>query len=96
MASRTQRHQIAFRYRNTDSKTGVTRNTARRLAEHMGVDETQVIHMALHELAVRTLPQYEQDQGPLTGTQVKQIRKLAAKGKKRSVRTSLFDTHSAG
>jgi hypothetical protein len=52
--------------------------------------------MALHELAVRTLPQYEQDQGPLTGTQVKQIRKLAAKGKKRSVRSSLFDTHSAG
>ena len=96
MASRTQRNQIAFRYRNSDSRTGVTRNTARRLAKHIGVDETQVIHMALHELAVRTLPQYEQDEGPLTGTQVKQIRKLAARDKKRSVRSSLFDTHSAG
>jgi hypothetical protein len=30
----------------------VTRNTAKRLAERLGVDETQVIHLALHEMAV--------------------------------------------
>ena len=37
--------QIAFRYRSQDSATGVTRTTAKRLAEVLGVDETQVIHL---------------------------------------------------
>jgi hypothetical protein len=35
--------QIAFRYRPQDSATGVTRTTTKRLAEVLGVDETQVI-----------------------------------------------------
>jgi hypothetical protein len=87
--------QIAFRYRSTDSATGVTRATAKRLAEHLGVDETQAIHMALHELAAKVLPQYEADDGPLTATQLKQIRKCAPRGVKRSVKTRLFDTEAA-
>ena len=45
-------NQIPFRYRTTDSATGVTRETAKRLADSLGVDETQVIHNALHALAV--------------------------------------------
>ena len=43
--------QIAFRYRPKDSATGVTRTTTKRLADVLGVGETQVIHLALHELA---------------------------------------------
>ena len=82
--------QIPFRYRLTDSATGVTRQTAKRLAEHLGVDETQVIHHALHELAVKLLPQYEADDGPLTASQLRQIRKRVPQGTKRSVRSSLF------
>ena len=62
---RTTKIQIALRYRTVDSASGVTRNTAKRLAEHLGVDETQAIHQALHDLAVRVLPQYEQNNGPL-------------------------------
>ena len=58
--------QIAFRYRPHDSATGVTRTTAKLLAEVLGVDETQVIHLALHELATKVLPQYEADDGALT------------------------------
>ena len=92
MAASNQNQQIAFRYRTIDSTTGVTRKTAKRLANRMGVDETQVIHMALHELAVKILPQYEQDYGPLTAAQVKQIRKLTPKSTKRSIRSSLFKT----
>lgn len=87
--------QIAFRYRVSDSATGVTRETAKRLAEHLGVDETQAIHLALRELAVKTLPQYQADDGPLTAAQLRQIRKRAPKGGKRSVRSSLFDTEAA-
>jgi hypothetical protein len=87
--------QIAFRYRNIDSSTGVTRDTAKRLAERLGVDETQAIHYALHELAVKILPQYEQDDGPLSAKQMQQIRKAVPKEKGRSVRSSLFDMESA-
>ncbi len=83
--------QIPFRYRNSDSPTGVTRETAKRLAERLGVDETQVIHLALHQLAVKILPQYEQDDGPLTAAQVRQIKKLAPAATKKSVRSSLLE-----
>ncbi len=86
--------QIAFRYRAQDSATGVTRTTTKRLADVLGVDETQVIHLALHELATKFLPQYEADEGALTKVQVKQIKKSAPKAKAGSVRSSLFELES--
>ncbi|MBI4987961.1 MAG: hypothetical protein HZC23_03980 [Rhodocyclales bacterium] len=95
MSARSQSNQIAFRYRSVDSATGVTRETAKRLADRLGVDETQAIHQALHELAVKVLPQYAQDNGPLTATQVRQIRKRIPQGTKRSIRSSLFEMESA-
>jgi hypothetical protein len=90
--------QIAFRYRTTDSATGVSRETAKRLAAQLGVDETQAIHIALHDMAMRVLPQYEADDGALTATQLEQIKQLAPQGKKRSVssvRSSLFELKTA-
>ncbi len=90
MTARSSVDQIPFRYRAADSATGVTRDTAKRLAERLGVDETQVIHLALHDMATRLLPQYEADEGPLTPTQIRQIKKRAPQGKKRSMRSSLF------
>lgn len=95
MATRYTAEQIAFRYRVTDSPSGVTRETAKRIAEQLGVDETQAIHRALHELALRVLPQYEPDDGPLSAAQLRQIKKLAPQGKQRSVRSSLFDIEPA-
>jgi hypothetical protein len=35
----------------------------------LGVDETQKIHLALHELAAKFLPQYEADETALTEAQ---------------------------
>lgn len=87
--------QIAFRYRPRDSATGVTRTTAKRLAEVLGVDETQVIHPALHQPATRVLPQYEADEGALTKVQLGQINKSAPKAKGGAVRSGLFDPESA-
>lgn len=95
MSTRTTADQIAFRYRNLDSATGVTRETAKRLAERLGVDETQAIHIALHEMAVKLLPQYEADEGALTAAQIRQIKKRVPQGKKRSVRSSLFEVEPA-
>jgi hypothetical protein len=83
--------QIAFRYRVVDSASGVTRETAKRLAKQLGMDETQAIHHALHELALRVLPQYEADEGALTTTQVRQIQDRVPPAAKRSVRSSLLD-----
>lgn len=95
MPARTTVNQIAFRYRTIDSATGITRETAKRLAEYLGVDETQAIHQALHELAIKVLPQYEADDGPLTAAQVRQIKKRVPQGSKRSVRSSLFEAETA-
>ena len=91
MAARSLAHQIAFRYRPKDSATGVTRNTAKRLADRLGVDETQAIHLALHHMAISLLPQYEADDGSLTAGQIRQIKKRAPQGKKKSVRSSLLE-----
>jgi hypothetical protein len=65
MATRTTTSQISFRYRSKDSDTGITRETAQRLVQQLGVDETQAIHRALHDLAIKILPQYESDDGSL-------------------------------
>ena len=57
--------EISFRYRPQDSATGVTRSTAKRLADVLGVDETEAIHLALHDMATKFLPQYGADEGGL-------------------------------
>lgn len=87
--------QIAFRYRPQDSATGVSRTTAKRLADVLGVDETQVIHLALHELATKFLPQYVADEGTLTKAQLSQVKKSAPKAKGGTIRSSLFEMQSA-
>jgi len=94
MPSRSSANQIAFRYRAIDSASGVTRETAKRLAERLGVDATQAIHQAWHALAVKMLPQYEADDGPLSAAQLRQIKKRVPQGTKRSVRSSLFEMAS--
>ena len=86
--------QIAFRYRPQDSATGVTRTTAKRLADVLGVDETQVIHLALHAMATQFLPQYEPDEGALTKTQLNQLKKSAPKAKGGTIRSTLFVPHA--
>ena len=77
------------------SATGVTRDTAKRLAESLGVDETQAIHLALHDMAVKLLPQYEADESSLAAAQIRQIKKRVPQGKKKSVRSSLFEVEPA-
>ena len=95
MNPRTTDEQIAFRYRAIDSSTCVTCETAKGLAERMGADETQASHIALHTMAVKLLPQYEADDGPLTVPQVRQIKKRVPLDERRSVRSILFEVRTA-
>jgi hypothetical protein len=55
------------------------------------VDETQVIQLALHELATRVLPQYEADEGALTKDQLSQIKKSAPRAKGVQIRSRLVE-----
>ncbi len=80
---------ILLRYRETDSEYGVSRKTAARLAQTLGLNETQVIHVALAKLARQNLPRYEPDDGPLTAEQKKTIERLQPRGRMK-VKSSLF------
>jgi len=71
---------LLLRYRDRDTDYGVTRKTASKLAQTLGLSETQVVHVALASLARQTLPRYEADNGPLTGEQLAAIDKLAPQG----------------
>jgi hypothetical protein len=80
---------ILLRYRDSDTPYGVSRKTASKLAKALGLSETQVIHVALAQLARQALPRYERDDGPLTERQARAIRKLVPQGKM-SDKESLF------
>ena len=54
-----------------------------------------LIHLALHALAVKFLPQYEADAGALTKAQLGQIKKSAPKAQGGTVRSRLFETEGA-
>ncbi|MHB8624353.1 MAG: hypothetical protein ACYC9J_14840 [Sulfuricaulis sp.] len=68
--------QLLFRYRGTDTVAGVSRKTTARIAQALGLTETQAIHLALARLARETLPRYEADNGALTAKQLHAIKKL--------------------
>jgi hypothetical protein len=80
---------ILLRYRDRDSAYGVSRSTAIKLADTLGVSETQVIHVALAQLAKQTLPRYQIDNGPLTEEQMDEIRRLQPAGRMKT-RERLF------
>jgi len=80
---------VLLRYRDTDTAFGVTRETATKLVQHLGLSETQVIHVALAHFAAQTLPRYEMDDGPLTDKQMAEIERLQPSGRMK-VKASLF------
>jgi hypothetical protein len=80
---------ILLRYRDKDTAYGVTRKTTAKLADTLGLSETQVVHVALANLARQTLPRYELDDGPLTQAQMDAIDRLQPPGRMK-VTKSLF------
>ncbi len=89
VAARKAKDAVLLRYRDTDTAFGVTRETAARLVQHLGLSETQVIHVALAHFAAQTLPRYEMDDGPLTDEQMAEIERLQPSGRMK-VKASLF------
>jgi hypothetical protein len=82
--------KLLLRFRESDKRFGVTRETLARLAVELGLNETQVIHYALSQLASHVLPAYAPDDGPLTARELKIVEKLGGGRLGKSVRSSLF------
>lgn len=78
-----------LRLRDRDTQNGVTRETLSRLADCMGLSETDLIHKALADYARTNLPQYEPDDGPLTTRQIRRIEQLT-----RETRATYRETES--
>lgn len=81
---------ILLRYRERDSAYGVSRATATRLADTLGLSETQVIHVALAQFARQNLPRYEVDNGPLTDKQLAAIGRIVPQSGFVSTKKRLF------
>ena len=84
------RRVILLRYRDSDTPYGVSRRTAIKLANTLGLSETQVIHVALAQFARQTLPRYEADDGPLSDEQLAAIEKRVPQRGFTSTRKRLY------
>jgi hypothetical protein len=65
---------VLLRLRKQDTPTGVSIETVELLIKQTGLSKTEVIHLALRQMADRCLPKYELDDGPLTDAQIAAIR----------------------
>lgn len=90
MTTNTKPDQLLFRFRPADSGNGISRETLGRLAEYLGLSETQAMHLALKKLAAEVLPAYEADDGELNEEQLEVIRQAEPQGRVKSVSSSLF------
>lgn len=68
---------LLVKFREQNTQYGVTRDTVKAMAQHFGLSETEVIHIALSRLAKEELPLYEADDGPLTSQDLRSLRKIA-------------------
>lgn len=67
-----------LRLKEQDTPTGVSEATVQKLMAITGLGKTELAHLALRDLAVRFIPQYEMDEGPLTPHHLQAIRALSA------------------
>lgn len=64
---------LLVRFRDKDSKEGISRATMKKIARALDLSETATVHRALVELAQRYVPQYPRDDGPITVEQHRAI-----------------------
>jgi hypothetical protein len=81
---------LLFRLRAADTPNGISGPTLAKLAKLLGVPETQVIHQALRKLALEVLPSHEADEGPVSASVIKAVKKRNSQRRYKSVATALF------
>ena len=76
---------MVFRFRDADTRFGVSRRTTARLARQLGMTETEVIHFAIAQLAREQLPAYAPDDAALTSKQLARVKEMEPQGRMRTV-----------
>ena len=88
---------LLVRFRDRDSREGVTRSTLKMIADALELSETEAVHRALVEYAQRFVPRYARDEGPLDREQYGKIADAVHKKHgNATVTESLFDEPAAG
>lgn len=90
MSTAAKGDKLLLQFRPKESRFGVTRKTVKKLAETLGLTETETALLALARMRDSVLPAYPPDDGPLTGRQLAAIRKLSPQGDYQPTR-SLFE-----
>lgn len=84
---------LLIRFREKDTREGVTRATMKKIAGALDLTETQAVHRALVEYAGRFVPRYAMDEGPITAEQhLKIAREVRRKHGPATVTESLFES----
>jgi hypothetical protein len=69
--------KLLVKFRPKDSRFGVSRKTVKKLADMLGLTETETALLALANMRDTMIPAYPADDGPLTGRQMAALRKLS-------------------
>lgn len=88
---------LLIRFREKDSREGITRATMKKIASALDLSETAALHRALVEYAQRFVPQYPRDNGPLSEAQYRKVAEIVRKEHgDAKVTESLFDEPVTG
>jgi len=75
--TRTAPKKFLFQLRSVDNEFGVSEETFARLMAELSLNQTELVHKALRNLAKEVLPAYQQDDGPLSDAQHAAVKKLS-------------------
>ena len=75
--TRTAPKRFLFQLRSVDNEFGVSEETFSRLMAELSLNQTELVHKALRNLAKEVLPAYQQDDGPLTDAQHAAVKNLS-------------------
>ncbi|MEG1210018.1 MAG: hypothetical protein RSE29_02735 [Leclercia sp.] len=75
--TRTAPKKFLFQLRSLDNEFGVSEDTFMRLMAELSLNQTELVHKALRNLAKEVLPAYAPDDGPLTDAQHIAIKKMS-------------------
>lgn len=85
---------MLLKFKARDSVFGVQKATVKRMSDLLGLNETDVVHLALSKLAREIIPAYEMDDSPLTESQLNKIRKLSGVEQNMPMTSTLFGSYS--
>jgi hypothetical protein len=81
---------MLLKFKRKDSPLGVQKATVKHMAELLGFNETDVVHYALSKLAKEIIPAYELDDGELSPSELKKIKKLSGVDQDMVMSSALF------